>query len=207
MLIQGQVGPSSQQSAQAGSTPAVRMGQQGDVILSELHGRYYETTYRKSMYTATLATATTTTAALATTFTGLVLANPTTSTVNLVINKVGIAFAATGALAAIGLMGGQSFTSFTPTTTNTTIRGNFIGQPAGQALAGSAATLPVAPTLLTVFTTLGTLALTSTSVNIPLFFDLEGSIVVPPGGFVCTYTSAINTSNLLASIQFEEVPV
>ena len=104
-------------------------------------------------------------------------------------------------------MGGQSFTTFTPTTTNTTIRGNFIGQPAGQAIAGSSATLPVTPSLLTSLFTLGTQALTSSTIITPSFFDLEGTIVLPPGAFIATYTSAINTSNLIASFQYEEVPV
>ena len=50
MLIQGQVGPTSTQSAAPGSTPTMRMGQLGDVVVSELHGRFYEQTYRGSLF-------------------------------------------------------------------------------------------------------------------------------------------------------------
>ena len=39
MIIQGQVGPAAVQSIQPGTTPAVRLGQLGDVVVSELHGR------------------------------------------------------------------------------------------------------------------------------------------------------------------------
>ena len=81
MLIQGQVGPSSAQSVQPGATPPVRLGQLGDTIVSELHGRYYEATYRKTMYTGVTTTGQTTSAGNAVAFTGLMLINPPTSTV------------------------------------------------------------------------------------------------------------------------------
>ena len=51
MLIQGQVGaPSNQASIAPGVTPPIRMGQLGDVVISELHGRYYESNYRQAVF-------------------------------------------------------------------------------------------------------------------------------------------------------------
>lgn len=209
MLIQGQVGPSSQQSVAPGATPAVRLGQQGDVIQSELHGRYYEATYRKTMYTGTVA-GNTTVAGSTTAFTGgIILYNPPTSTVNLVVNKVGLGFiVAFGSASAIGLQTGQSYTPITNgSTTGVTRTGQFVGQPAGQGQVYSAATLPVTPTLTTVLSSGLTGAIT-TQVQTPNFYDLEGSIVLPPGAFVCSYTSAASGSSAAyLSIQWEEVPV
>ena len=44
MLIQGQVGQPGVRSITPGANPVIRQGQQSDIIVSELHGRYYETT-------------------------------------------------------------------------------------------------------------------------------------------------------------------
>ena len=210
MLIQGQVGPSSAQSVSAGATPVVRLGQQGDLIQSELHGRYYETTYRKSHYVGTVA-AVTTSAGTSTTFTGMVLYNPPTSTVNLVLNKVGLAFAVAFGTSPtnIGLMVGQTYTPIsTFATTSTSTRGLFLGQPQGQGVVYSSATLITTPVLQTILAVGSTAALTGFSVVPPTFYDLEGSIILPPGGYAATYTSAASGSSALyASINWEEIPV
>jgi len=49
MILQGQVG-APQASITTGTNPPVRQGQLGDVIVSELHGRFYEQAYRGSLY-------------------------------------------------------------------------------------------------------------------------------------------------------------
>ena len=210
MLIQGQVGPSSAQSVTPGATPAVRLGQLGDLVASGLHGRYYETTYRKSHYVGTVA-GVTTSAGTSTTFTGMVLYNPPTSTVNLVMNKVSLAFAVAFATSPtnIGLMVGQTFTPIaTFATTSTSTRGLFLGQPAGQGVVYSSATLITTPVVQTILAAGSTAALTGFSVVPPIFNDLEGSIILPPGGYAATFTSAASgASALFASFQWEEVPV
>jgi len=43
MLIQGSVGQPSTTSIQPGTTPTLRQGQLGEMVVQELHGRYYET--------------------------------------------------------------------------------------------------------------------------------------------------------------------
>lgn len=214
MLIQGQVGQPTISSIQAGSTPAIRQGQLGDVIVSELHGRYYETAYRRNMYTAVLNSGTTTSAGLATTFTGLLLYNPQNSTVNVVVNKVGYSFlVAFGAASAIGVMTGVSPTNPGTATTNTTVRANYVGLPngSGQAIAYSTATLTATgatPVLHSVFGSGLTGAITTVPFVPGLFNDYEGSIILPPGTYIATYTStASGTSGLLASFQYEEIPL
>lgn len=211
MLIQGQVGPTSTQSVQPGATPTVRLGQLGDVIVSELHGRYYETTFRKNMFTAVLTAGTTTSAGLSTTFTGLLLLNPNNSTANFVINKVGMSFGvAFAAAAAIGLQTGNQSTALLSglTTTNTSITSNYVSRITSQGLTYSAATT-TGPALASVFGTGLTGAITTVPAYNGILVDLEGSIVVPPGGWVATYTgTASGASGLLAaSIQYEEIPL
>ena len=92
-LSLSQVGPlTSTSSIAAGQQVVQRAGNMGEQIISELHGRYYETSYRRALFNAANQAAATTTVGLATTYTGLCLSNPVGSPVNLVLNKVGYAF-------------------------------------------------------------------------------------------------------------------
>jgi hypothetical protein len=209
MLIQGSVGQPSTTSIQPGTTPTLRQGQLADVIVSELHGRYYETSYRRNSFNASTQAAVTTTAGLATTYTGLALTNPTTSTVNLALNKVGWAFLGTTvpATTVIGLAFNTSTTAVTQTTAITG-RNNFLGGAAPQGLAASSVTFPTAPILSHI---LGQITYVATPANMLAgsitLQDLEGSIVMPPGSYISLYTSQILTTALFASFQWEEIPV
>lgn len=210
MIIQGQVGQPTTTSIPAGTTPPVRQGQLGDLVVSELHGRYYETTYRRNMFTATLTAGTTTSAGLSTTQTGFLLLNPNNSPVNLVINKVGYAFiVAFTAGAAIGLQTGNQSTALLSglTTTNTSVRSNY----AGSAIVGNALTYSAATTTGPVLQQIFGAGLTGAITTIPQvysYFDLEGSLIIPPGAWVASYTStASGASGMLMSIQYEEVPL
>ena len=62
-------------------------GGAGDQLVSDLHGRYYEQTYRRNTFNVATVAAGVTTVGLATTYTGLMLQNPYTSTINVVLNK------------------------------------------------------------------------------------------------------------------------
>lgn len=210
MIIQGQIGQPTTTSMAAGTTPPARQGQLGELIVSELHGKYYETTYRRNMFTATLTSGTTTSAALSTTFTGLLVLNPNGSPVNLVVNKVGFAFiVAFAAGAAIGLQSGTQYTALLSglTTTNTSVRSNLIGSGVvGNALTYSAATT-TGPVVQQIFGAGLTGAITTTP-QVYSYFDVEGGLIVPPGAWIATYTStASGSSGMLASIQYEEVPI
>ena len=207
MLIQGSVGQPSITSIQPGTTPTIRQGQLGDVIVSELHGRYYETAYRRNMFAAATQTGVTTTVAFATTYVGLCLTNPTTSTVNCVLNKVGWGVNTTpAAVMMVGLMFNTSTTAVTQTTAITT-RNMFLGGATSQGLVSSAVTFPTAPVLTHVLGVID-IGATTTVIHQTNFVDLEGSIVMPPGSYVALYTSTASAaSSFFGSFQWEEVPV
>ena len=57
MLLQGLVADPSNAASADGSTNAVNMGRANDVILSTLHGRYFEQCYRGNIYYASTVTA------------------------------------------------------------------------------------------------------------------------------------------------------
>jgi hypothetical protein len=197
-----QVGPNT---VQDGNSPALRAGRTGELIAQELHGRYYETTYRKGMFSGSII-GQVTTVGLATTYTGLVLANPPGSSVNLIVNKVGVGFlVAFAAGAAVGLMTGYSGVALTGITAVTVRNQMFNSGGPGQGLLASAATLPIAPTVNTIFGAGLTGAITTTPAAFGLF-DLEGSLILPPGAYAAIYTStASGTASMAASMSWEEV--
>lgn len=207
MLIQGQVGPiASSTSLAAGVQATARMDNLGGLAASQLLPRYYETTYRRSMYTVANQSATVTTVGLAQTYQGLCIANPTTSTVNVVITKAGYAFpVAPAAAVVVGLMTGSG----TTISAGITPRNRFVGGVSAQCLASAGSlSLPSIPVLETVLGTVLTGAITTQSQQAPTLIDLEGSLILPPGAFCAFYTStAANTSGFFGSFQWVEVPL
>ena len=205
--INGVVGGSAAQITGTNPTNlALRVGPTSELIVDELHGRYYETTVRKAMFSGSNLAGVTTTAAFATTYTGYCLSNPIASTVNLVLTKVSYTpvVAQTAALV-MGIMTGYSASTNVTHTTPLVPLSNFVGQPAGIGLIDSSATLPIAPTRLILLDTLLTGAITTTTSGGRLI-DMEGSVVIPPGGFAAFYTSAASVASSLAfSMMWEEV--
>src|SRR5271169_4814746 len=143
----GTVGPNVQGD---GATPLIRLGRSAEVITQPLHGRYYETTYRRNVFTVTT-TGRTTSAGTTATFTGLALYNPLGSSVNVVVLKYGYAFiVAFAAASSIGLMTGTSTTAFPATNPVTPYSQLFTGGGGGQAGASFGCTLPILGTINTV---------------------------------------------------------
>lgn len=192
-----------QNNPDSASPIIARGGRQGDMIVSELHGRYYEQTLRGNMFSVcTQGTGVTTTAALATTFTGLAVGNPTGSGVNLVLNKFTCAQFAVGAAATVGIMGGAGSITASLTPQNRIIG---LGTVA-KALATAGQTIS-APLLIATFGEVGSLATTGYGLQAGIAVDLEGSIIIPPGSFVASYTAIVTTSALQFSFAWEEVAV
>lgn len=211
MQLNNQVGPVAiTASAAPGSLVPARAGNLGDAIVSELHGRYYETNYRRALFNAANQAAATTTVGLATVYTGLSLSNPVGSTVNLVVTKIGVSFlVAFPAAAAVGVMAGYNSGTNVTHTTPGTPRNSFFGVgSAGQGLVDTACTFPTAPVVHTLFDSGLTGAITTEEQASGGLIDLEGSLILPPGAYCAVYTSAVSgTSGFFGSIAWEEVPV
>jgi hypothetical protein len=206
MFLQGIPGSTSK-IADGVASSAMRIGNQNDLIVSELHGRYYEQTYRKNKFGGSIV-GQVTTVGVATAYTGLCLSNPNGSNVNLVIDKVGVAFlVAFTAAASIGIMTGTSISANVTHTTPAVVRNKFIGAAAGSGLLDSAATLSATPVLDIVLMAGLTGAITTSTSGADGVFDLEGTIILPPGSFAAIYTStASGTASMSASFSWEEVP-
>ena len=115
MKIEGEVGP---EVANDGSVVTVRLGKQGEQVVTELQPRYYLNAYRGNSFMAANVASQAVSVGLATTYTGLCLYNPAGSGVNLVLNKVTAAFpVAPAAALAVGIMVGyNASTNVTHTT-------------------------------------------------------------------------------------------
>lgn len=202
MLNEFQVGP---QLNQDGVQNWARSGRQGDQIISELHGRYYESAFRKNLFFAAAA-GVTSSVGLATTYTGLCISNPIGSQVNLAICKVSFAQSViNAAVNAIGYGVGYNATTNVTHTTPLTPASTFYGSNATPvAKADSAATLPTAPVYA------GFLGSTPTATTNPNggMWDLEGSIIIPPGGYFVTLAAAASPASALwLGVHWEENPI
>jgi hypothetical protein len=213
MNIQGQVGAGVGSNAIGDGVTGqnFRQGRSAEMIVSELQGRYYEGAYRRARFNAANTAGVTTTVGTATTYVVLCLSNPVGSTVNLAIEKVGLSFlVAFAAASTVGLMVGYNSSTNVTHTTPLAVRNNFVGLGvAGIGLVDSAATLPTAPALSHVFLAGLTGAITTAPTSGgPMLFDLEGSVILPPGAYAAIYTStASGASGFAGSIAWSEVPV
>ncbi len=208
----GQVGPQATSNSMApGQQIIERLGNMGDLIVSELQARYYENTYRgNQFFGGNNTTATITTVGVAPTYTGLCLYNPAGTTVNLVLNKVGYSFlVAFAAAATIGLMVGWSAAGIvTATQAGAPGASSLIGIGAGgQGKCALSATLVGTPVLHTVFGEGLTGAVNLLPEYGPTVVDMEGSVILPPGAYAAIYTStASGAASLVGSFQWSEVP-
>lgn len=204
MLIQGQAGT---QTVPSGQVAPLRLGLAADLIMSELHGRYYEQTVRGKMFHVATQALVTTTVGLATTYTGLVLSNPITSGVDLVLNKASMmqsvlqATQVEGYALAVGFNNTTNVTHTTPVVAKSCRVGSGL---TAIGLADVSATLPTAPTYSHFFTNTGTATANSTG---PQVVDLEGSVVLVPGAYVCFVSpTQASVAGLWFGFQWEEVP-
>ena len=186
-----------------------RVGEQNDQMVSQLHGALYEQTARGNMCGAASQAATTTTIALATTYTGLCLSNPAGNSKNLILRQVGYGLSVSpGAVGFVGLGGGFSAAGIVTHTTPLVAYNQNLGLgtvPTG--LADGAATLVAGAGQ-------GLLRITHIFTHYdddavvhpigPSLIDMQGGLVIQPGGFVFIYTLTVVIGAF--SFSWEEVP-
>jgi hypothetical protein len=207
MLVQTAQGPPAAPNG-TGTTPTLRSGPLGELIVQELHGRYYEQTYRKNLMRAFAQGQTLSLAGTA--MTGLILFNPANSGINLTLQKVmAMISVASASLTGIGLcstVAGSQTTVPTTTTGPTSSGNNFLG-----AAAGLVQPFTVATTFAqTVFAQLlhNTASIQTVGVD-QCVMDFEGSIIVPPATAIalCALGAASAAAALTATMFWEETPV
>lgn len=204
----------------AGSTPqaGLRLGRNGDVILSQLHGRFFEQTFRQRVFSLTLGATTTGAAAgnlvgaAAAASTQFALWNPPSNTKVLVsILKVWV-----GVISGTP-PGGPLFHGYmlqgTPSITSTgTANNNFAGgqapqarfmaSAAGAALTGGGAITTIKPMGIDFSATAFAAAAGTNAIDL-----CEGDVILPPGtGWVPLWATAGTTLLNAYGVEWEEVP-
>ena len=223
MLLQAQTGP---QTVQDGTYPNLRSGKLGDAIVSELHGRFYEQTYRGNMFSigcqlTALSAATILLTASAQPIVGIW--NPTTSGVNLVplqamlvdeINNV--TSVALGAFVWASSTGNSTLTAgLAPfnrkTLANSGSQAKAFSLSTASLLTGltnnvvvfDAAEFNTASGLLTT-----TVAAATPTPSVSGVQNFDGSLIVPPGGVLALLNTVSSvTHSVAARLMWEEVPV
>lgn len=164
-------------------------------------GKYMDAALSGRLFSVSNQAAVATTAALATTWTGLGVANPTGSGKNLIFHEFSWGLSVVGpAAGALGLM------TSTDSGFASAIAARCCKYAAGAsvALCDDGATIST-PVLEKVVSTYGTGAITTWQGAGPQVCKLEGSIILPPGRSVLTYTTTACTAAFVFSFLWEEI--
>ena len=173
----------------------ISLGQGGALQTAAVDGR---------MFSVANQAAVATTAALATTWTGLGVANPAGSGKNLVVHEFGWALSVAGAKAgAVGLMTAAT-TGFASQIV--TIRNCLDGDSTASIAYTEDGCTIATPVLRRVYGDYGTVATTAVSTRGAHIVDLDGSLIIPPGRSVLTYTTLDTTAAFVFHFVWEEVP-
>lgn len=177
-------------SVAAGSSNPLRSDVDGNLVVSAYGAKYADLVDAGRVFGVANQAAKDTTAALATTWTGLCVCNPSSSPVDLVMLEFGAGQAAAGAAGGVGLM----IADTTNVGAALTIRNQKIGCAIGSYARADDDVDPTGtPILYRVFGTVGSIATTDYGLANGLVVDLAGDLVLQPGYTVLTYTTGATT--------------
>lgn len=207
--ILGEVGP---QPGSDGVNSFVRQGKSGEVIVTELHGKYFEQSYRNNVFVATQ-TAGVLLATVAGTAPSFSLFNPAQSGKYLSLIRFDMVLTVAAGTPVIGAymltVNTNPVAAATTGTAITPIPGIVGGTSTAVGKPLTSATLPVNPTLYRAFVNHLTGAIT-TIPNMPGFFlEFDGTCLIAPGCTISVGQLNVDTTNAtaLCSVIWEEIPV
>ncbi len=224
MEIQGITQAPTQVSETDDNNCPVILGKQAELIVAELHGKYYTNAYRGNIFWATSDTQGGGIPASSDTSIGFSLWNPAGSQTNAVIIKYiaglagsfigssgNIQFAFTTKNGSVATTG-SSIPSFTSGLISGNItRNGLIGGGAASKMkfAPSGATISAAGTLL------GTVGMSQLSINTAstsapmwqLQIDFDGALIVPPGGLIYPVSSVSGGFSVTQTLLWKEIPL
>lgn len=198
-----------------GIEAAMRQGRGGEALVTELHGKYFEQTYRGNVFWACMTAGVIFPAPAATAANPMTLANPAASGRLLVLISFDMVLTVTPGTPLLGLYGLYANTNVVAAavtgTTITPIPG-LLGSgysPAGRAF--STSTVPAAPTLLLPFATkmTGATTVAGAAQNPSLHVDFDGRVVLKEGTAITPQQTVADTSNgtVICCFCWEEVAV
>ena len=214
MQLQGLVAAPSNVSVNDGLSPVALQGKQAELIVAELHGKYYTQAYRNNLFNGSTAIAGVTLPAYNTTTQVFGLWNPAGNTKNAVLVSLDIGLVSgadilsnwtlsqsLNAGSALATGGISAFTAGTP-------QGGNIGVSGGNSVrfTPSAATTLASTFLMTLGLSFNTTT-TTTNYAVSLHYDFDGKVIVPPNSAVWATNNAASGSVADLSLFWEEVPV
>lgn len=213
MILQGTTGP---QVLQDGTPAAVRQSKAGEVIVSELHGKFYEQAYRGNLFWGTMTAGVIFPAPAATAANVMTLANPAGSGKNLSLVSFDMVITTIPGTPLTGLYG--LYVNNVPqaaavTGTAVTAQAALVGGGAASvAKPLSTSTVPIAPNLLIPFgaKVTGEVATVNPITGVPSFhIDFDGKVVLAPGTAITPQQTVADTTNatVLCAFSWEEIPV
>jgi hypothetical protein len=122
----------------------------------------------------------------------------------MVIHRYEVAQFAAGVAGAVGIMAGQSTTAITNTLT---AANRLYGTGRPTTMACSAGQTIGTPVLLATLGQIGSVATTAYGLVPGIYVDVDGGIIIPPGYFIASYTSAATTTALGFTFAYMEVPL
>jgi hypothetical protein len=225
-VLKGFVGPTLQSDGQGPDT-GFRQGQLGDLIASELHGRFYEQVFRGNVYSngADLTALSANTITLTPTTTPILgVWNPLTSPVNLVILQASVGFVLNTLTAPVApgpLRWASSINNGAISTGSAPFNRKTLANSGSQAKGFAFVALTGLTNNLVVFEgsdfpqasgqTAGTIAASTTSSQFAAGFNgvqnFDGGLIVPPGGVLALInTTSTTTYSATGRLMWEEVP-
>lgn len=221
--IGGQVGPAL---AADNTYPPMRLGRSGEPIVSELHGRFYEQTFRGNVFfvgtTGIVALSANTITLTATSTPILGIWNPSTSAVNAVVLQASLSTVintvttpvGSGAYVWAGSTGNAAIsTGLTPWNAKTlaqsgsSVKG-FAGATALTGLTNNTVIMAAADFPSITALTYGTIANTNVIYSNGAVQNFDGNMIVPPGGVLALLnTTSTTTVSVVARLLWEEVPL
>ena len=199
MRIEGKVGPIV---ASDGTVNLLRTATDGSLINQECGGKYAEAALAGRLFSVANQAAVATTAALATIWTGLAVCNPTGSLYDIVILEFGWAMSVVGP--DDGVVGLMTTTDASMTQTLTP-KAAMNGQGTSIAYCDAANATTGTPVLERICGTMGTGATTTEISVVQSIYDVGGSIILPPGRSVLTYTTTATTAAAVFYFLWEEI--
>ena len=184
------------------SLPNLRAGGQGELIVSEFMGRFYELAYRGFLFHACTQAPSTIPATIGATAATASLSNSVGSGKNLILLQVGCNLTSAAAAASdVCLVGLINLTTAVTHTTPGTVNNCLIGGPAGVGLFDVSSTLPTAPTARFLLTSV---VAASSITPAPGILNIDGGLIIPPGGYVAV--NATSAVNAMVSFLWAELP-
>ena len=213
VTVIGQAGPAVTSD---GTQVPMRQGKGAEQIVTELHGKYAEQTYRGNVFWATMTAGVIFPAPAATAANPMTLANPAGSGKNLNLISFDMVFTVIVGTPVTGLYGlyvnTNTVAAAVTGTAITPIPGLVGSKFAPVAVPLSTSTVPVAPTLLLPFgqKVTGEVAAAAPILNNPAFhIDFDGRVSIAPGAAITPQQTAADTTNatVLCAFCWEEVPI